>query len=202
VDDLKSCRVDATRFCIPGKTATEVFWQKAIEPARQNCRRRSVEDDQPVVMYDDPSGLKAAAETDTCDFFMELTSIVTVASENEYCNKLTVVGDAFSPLTTGFVLPRNSNLTMPMSNATLQLQQQDKLQTPIEYGVVRECKELSQTRLTWRRMAIFFEVSYATLVIMILLMLIDPRPQKAEEAADEEEAVVVEEQGSSAAQST
>jgi hypothetical protein len=155
-------------------------------------------------MYDDPfsEGLKAAAKTNACDFFMALTSIVTVASENQYCNELTVVGETFFPVTTGFVLPRNSNLTMPMSNATLQLQQQDKLQTPIEYGVVRKCKEVSQKRLTWRRMAIFFKVSYGTLVFMILLMLTDPRPQKAEGASEEEDAVSIEEQGTSTAQPT
>lgn len=131
--DVKNCRIDATDFCIPQGGATQDFWTLGIEPFRDNCRTVSLQKDQPSLIeaagpLGDPfsQGLEDVAEK-RCRFFFALTSTLTVGAENKYCDILSVVGDPFFPVPISVVLPKGSNLTEPISIATLNFQQSDSL---------------------------------------------------------------------------
>jgi hypothetical protein len=175
VEDVKNCRIDATNFCLPAGGASENFWREAIEPSRSNCRKLSLEDDQPVLIKgSDPfsQGLDALTQKETCDFFLGPTGTLTVAAEGRYCNRAEVVGEPFYPHSASFILPKGSNYTLSMSDATLRLQLQDRVPSPFEYGVVQECNKVSQTQLTWEILKIFFYAAYAALAFALLLNVI------------------------------
>jgi hypothetical protein len=171
VDDVKNCGIAATAFCLPKGDASENFWLNAIEPSRNGCRKLSLEEDQPVrIEGSDPfsEGFNALTEKKTCEFFLASTGTLTVASEGPYCNRAEVVGEPFYPLSTSFILPKGSNYTVPMSEATLRLQQQDRVPSPIKYGVAQECKKQSQTQLTWETLQFFFYFAYGVLFLWVL----------------------------------
>jgi hypothetical protein len=113
VDDVKNCRIEAKGFCLPACDASENFWRDAIEPSRSGCRKRSLEDDQPVLIEgSDPfsKGFDALTQKETCKLFLASTGTLTVATERQYCNRAEVVGEPFYPLSTSFILPKGLEL--------------------------------------------------------------------------------------------
>jgi hypothetical protein len=189
IEDVKNCHIGANQICMARGEATEAFWRAAVEPARATCRVGELANDQPVLVGgDDPfrSGLEKAASGGSCEFFMAATSTVTVAAETVYCGKLRVVGQPFYRISTGFTLPKGSNLTEALSKETLKLLQQDKLPSAVAYGTANiKCPHGSDTQLTWARLKVFFYVVYPTLGIMFLIMLLDPNNDGAAGADDD-----------------
>lgn len=186
IEDVKNCNISATDFCLPKGGATEASWKIAVEAARKDCRKPPLEQDQPTFVtageqFKDPysAGLAAVANR-KCKYFLALASTVTVATETIYCNKLSVVGKPFFPSPVSIVLPKDSNITGPISTATLKLQQRDKLESPIAYGVREKCVSvLSANRLNWRRLGVLFYVTWVLHVAMFAYMLLDKRGPKS-----------------------
>lgn len=190
IDDVKNCRIDATDFCIPRSGATEDFWKFIIAPSRNNCRTTPLEKDQPFYIesekpFEDPysQALSAVAEK-KCKFLMAQLNTMTVATETTYCNVLRVVGDSFFPVPISVVLPKDSNLTEPISVATMKFQQSDRLPSPIKYGAPRKCDAVSANNLTWDRLSEFFIVVWTALFVMLVFMVIDRRPSNESEDGD------------------
>lgn len=192
IEDVKNCRIDASDMCVPLGGATQDYWKFAVEPARENCRKVSLEDDQPTFVtaggqFKDPfsAGLSAVAEK-KCSYFFALTSTMAVSASNEYCGVLSTVGDPFYPVPISVVLPKDSNVTGPISTATLKFQLADSLQSPIDYGVPRKCNAASAANsLTWRRVAIIFYVTWALHAAMLAYMLIDKRGRRGQQESSQ-----------------
>lgn len=192
VDDVKNCRLAASDFCVPAGGATQDFWKFAIEAARDNCRTSTLERDQPSFVssggaFPDPfsAGLDAVAKKE-CRFFLALSSTMTVATENTYCGTLSVVGETFFPVSISVVLPKGSNLTEAFSVATMNFQQEDTLQTPVEYGAPRKCNTVVTNVLDWNRLGLFFYVAWTVYFFMLLFMWADQRPPAQTDAKNQE----------------
>lgn len=192
MEDVKNCRIDAPDFCLPKGGATEDYWKFAIERSREDCRIKPAAEDQPRIIeahdkFHDPSsaGLNAVA-TGKCKYLLALTSTVTVAAEGKYCNALSVVGDPFIHTAVSFVLPKNSGLTQHISAATVSFKQQDKLRTPLEYGVKQKCSRAWENKLNWRSLGFFFYFAWICHIIMLVYMLVDRGKPPGENGNDVE----------------
>jgi hypothetical protein len=177
VRDIKNCHVDARKICMAGGGNTEDFWRAAIEPARASCRKVELANDQPVLIRGrDPfeRGLDMTANTDACEFFMGSSGTLAVAAETVHCGKLSVVGEPFYTISSGFALPKGSNLTEIMSEETLKLQLQDKIPSVLEFGTDNiKCTPVRDTQVTWRRLKVFFYVAYPVLAMLLLVVVFD-----------------------------
>lgn len=189
IQDVKNCRIDARDMCLPSNGATEVYWRRVIEKSRGECRKMSLEEDQPKFIeaagrfkHTYAAGLDAVAEGD-CKYFMASASTIAAGATNEYCGVLSVVGEPFFPNAVGFALPKGSSMAGPISTATLEFHQEDSLPTLIEYGVSQECNiSMSATRLDWSRMSIVVYVKLALHALMLLYVIIDRRPKRSPSA--------------------
>lgn len=194
IDDVNSCRIDAKDFCVPIGGTSEVYWKRVVEIARRRCRKGNLEMDQPQYIEVDrddeedekfkdnySKGLDAVKEGQ-CKYFMAASSTLTAAAENEHCNVLSVVGKPFGgSFSVGFVLPKNSSITEPISIATLKLHQKEGFPTLVEYGTPEKCKiSSSANRLDWSKMNIVFYVTWTLHGLMLVYMFTDRRQRTGE----------------------
>lgn len=126
-----------------------------------------------------------------CKYMMASMSTLAVGSANEYCGVLSVVGEPFVHFSVGFVLPKGSNITAPLSTETLKLHQKVGLPNLIEYGVPRECKNvLSPKKLDWYRMSIVVYATGTLQSIMLVYTCIDRRQRLGKHDNEEDAASV------------
>lgn len=139
IDDVKSCSIRGSDVCVPAGGVEEDFWNSAVAGARSGCAT-APEEEQPIfigVESDSDSPVLVgldAVENGKCKFFMAATSTIAVASHKVLCGDFSVVGETFFRMSIGYVLPKNSPLTELLSIATLELQQEGFLKTPLEYA--------------------------------------------------------------------
>lgn len=109
---------------------------------------------------------------------MAATSTLQTAASGDYCGDFTVVGEPFYDVNVGFVLPRGSRFTYPLSHETLKLHQQDVLGSPLEAANQQKCNygNDSTTQLSWSLLGIVFYVSWIGLFAILVLMILCPEP--------------------------
>jgi hypothetical protein len=98
------------------------------------------------------------------------------------------VGKQFYYVSSGFVLPKGSNLTTHMSAATLRLQQENRLPSAVEYATqsqARMCEGVKVTKISLRRLSAFFLVAFGTLLFITVYMLFDTGRPGERQAGEE-----------------
>jgi hypothetical protein len=78
-------------------------------------------------------------QTGECNYFYTLGGQVLWQVKGRYCNTLMAVGKPFFYTSVGYVLPKGSILTDPLTIATLQLRQEDQLVNSTEYSNIFTC---------------------------------------------------------------
>lgn len=178
--DLTHCKIDATKVCLASGGATEVFWDKTIQKARTNCRRKKLEHDQPIRIAPkngtDPYtlGVESVADPENrCEYFIGSKSLIEVAAGTRYCGIIAVAGEEFYPISYSFVTPRQANFTEAMSDATLELQQRNKIDSAVEYGTKgRKCKWSGNSRSIDSGILPVFYLLFAILAAFLLFNIV------------------------------
>lgn len=184
INDFKSCRrLKAKDLCIPAGGASEGFWRQAVA-YNGSERARDCPDDQPIWVtsegdrdpYDESIRRVTSGEAGSCNFVLASTSTLQSAARGDFCGDFTLVGDPFYRINTGFVLAKGSRFTDPLSRETLMLHQQDFLESPLDVANQQKCDygNGGTTQLNWSLLGIFFYVSWGTLLILLVLMIVDP----------------------------
>lgn len=183
IDDVKNCRIPGSDICFVAGGVEEDFWNSAVATARSNCRT-AAEDESPFHVqkgvFDDPfsAGLDAVV-SGKCKFFLAATSTISIASKSSFCGDLSIVGEKFYKMSIGYILPKDSPLTEPLSMETLQLQQDGLLKTPSEYGeeaFPSTCGIQSSQRIGWGQLGLFFYVVTSAQCLMLVCLLLE-RPE-------------------------
>jgi hypothetical protein len=74
-----------------------------------------------------------------CNYFYTLGGQILWQVKGRYCNSLMAVGKPFFYTSVGYVLPKGSILTEPLTIATIQLRQEDQLVNSTEYSNTFTC---------------------------------------------------------------
>lgn len=193
LEDITDCRLDARNICIPAGGAMEKFWNLTVEPARRRCNKNRSEDQPRRIRAStgsDPysSVLEHAATSGACSYAFASTHTISARVASKFCNKLSIVGKQFYYVSSGFVLPKGSNLTTHMSAATLRLQQENRLPSAVEYATqsqARMCEGVKVTKISLRRLSAFFLVAFGTLLFITVYMLFDTGRPGERQAGEE-----------------
>lgn len=114
---------------------------------------------------------------------MALGSTLTYAASGRYCGTLVLTGEPFFEGGISFVLPKGSNFTTEVSNATLQMKADGSL--PSLEDTLRgqtECRLGTEPVLTFKKLRIFFFLAYAACLAVLLEMVMDPQSIKKRRA--------------------
>lgn len=183
IKDFKNCRLNASELCIPAGGASQGFWDEAVAPERAlDCPNDKPDLIESSVaardIYEESMRKAVSNEPGSCKFVLSATSTLQSASRGEYCGTLTVVGDPFFSINSGFVLPKGSSLTDPFSRETLKLHRRDLLESPLDVANKLKCdySNTGTVQLNWSLLGIFFYVSWTGLALILLLMILLPEP--------------------------
>lgn len=116
-----------------------------------------------------------------CKFALALRSEMGRETSGRYCGKIVQAGKALLTGGLSIVLPRGSDLTTPLSNATLQLHQDKSIPTLAQYfsrGDV--CSVSTSSSLSLGRLYIFFIMAYGACFLIFLEMILDPQTAQPE----------------------
>jgi hypothetical protein len=83
----------------------------------------------------------------TCDYFFTLGGQILWETNGRYCNSLSVVGAPFFQTTVSILLPKQSNLTEPMSLATLRLREENQIMNSSQYANQFTCNVQSSSTI-------------------------------------------------------
>lgn len=99
-----------------------------------------------------------------------------VATHVKYCRTVVNTGDPVYPASNSFILPINSTFVSGMSNGTLRLLEQGKLESLEDYFERRgQCVLPDSTVITWEKMKIFFYLAYIATALVLIEMIFDPQ---------------------------
>lgn len=116
-------------------------------------------------------GLKRAEEANSeCRFLLASKTTLETASQGDYCGRLSLVGEDFSPNALSYVLPLDSPYTSDFSKVTLELQRKDQIVHATDFSTTSPCVPKVQSQLTWSQLRVFFYVSYGCLGLMAVFM--------------------------------
>lgn len=155
-------------MCYAGNGAAKQFFEIALKPIA--CVQK--DGGQPQAISSFEAGFQAVLEG-SCDYFYTLEGQVLSQSRGRYCGKLTAVGRKFFETSVSFILPRNSNLTLPISLTTLRMREEDKLVSASTFAEREWCPDITDATLDWDKMKVFFYVAYSGLGVMLALMAAD-----------------------------
>lgn len=111
-----------------------------------------------------------------CKYSLAVGATLLQAVVGRHCGRLVQIGEPFFKDAVSFVWPRNSALTLEMSNATLQLKTEGNLPSFLEYLRSREqCPLISSPTLTFKKLELFFYVAFAVCVVVFFEMIFDPQ---------------------------
>lgn len=115
-------------------------------------------------------------ESKKCKYMMTAESTGLSRSQGEYCGIMVMTGDLCFSGGSSFLLPRGSNLTRPMSKATLEMNQAGSLPT-IEKHVRSggQCRTNQHKTLTLKQLRLFFIFAFVACFLLLLEMILDPQ---------------------------
>ena len=115
-----------------------------------------------------------------CKYVLALRTISAYATTGKYCNELVQVGEAAFIGGLSFVLPYGSNLTLPMSRATLELIESRKMPTTEKYlRTFGECNFYSTISLSFTKFKVFFMLAFSVCFLLFIEMIFDPQTPRA-----------------------
>lgn len=168
IADVKNCRIPVSRLCYAGNGMAKRFYTIALAPIP--CVKEVGGSPLAVASFDD--GFQAVLDG-TCDYFYTLQGQVLSQSRGRHCGKLTAVGTQFFATSVSYILPLNSNLTLPISLSTLRMREEDKLVSAQRHAELETCPDITDATLGWDKMKVFFYVAYCGLGVMLVLMVVD-----------------------------
>lgn len=126
-----------------------------------------------VKTYDDIGKQLAARK---CSYALALGATIENLAHGHYCGKMVITGDPFYSTGLSMVLPKGSQWTEIMSDATLKLTETGSIPT-IKDLIARTglCKNDTDTVLTFDKLRIFFIMAYVVCALLFLEMVIDPQ---------------------------
>lgn len=194
IDDFKGCRrLKASDLCIPAGGAAEGFWKHVVAfPGSE--RARNCPDDKPMWItsngglnqFEESVRMATSGESGSCKFVLAASHTLLTYARGDYCGDFTVVGEPFYTIYGGFVLPKGSRFTDPLSRETLMLHEQNVLKSPLEIANQQKCNYGNEaaTQLDWSLLGILFYVSWIGLFIILLFMIVCPEPLPKHPADD------------------
>lgn len=124
-----------------------------------------------------------------CKYSMALGSMHLHASLGKYCGVLVQAGEEFFEGGPAFILPRGSDYTRTMTEATEQLRIHGLLPKLEDFYHGRQkCESNNSPKITFRKLHVFFFVIYGACFLLFMEMVLDPQtsvkhPVKAERRA-------------------
>lgn len=135
-----------------------------------------------VNSYDEAIEKTASKE---CRFTMLDGATARFATAGRFCKRLVVTGEAVNPSGASFILPRNSRYKEILTNSTMELRENGRLETLEEFfDRWGSCSNLSTTRLSMSSLRYFFVLAYGSAFVIFLVMVLDPqRPPNRDQLA-------------------
>eukprot|EP00178_Gracilaria_changii_P022955 TRINITY_DN686_c0_g1_i7.p1 TRINITY_DN686_c0_g1~~TRINITY_DN686_c0_g1_i7.p1 ORF type:complete len:435 (+),score=41.75 TRINITY_DN686_c0_g1_i7:356-1660(+) len=172
-EDLQHCRIDPSEVCILRGGALETYWKNSIAIGDCHVQRAP----QYFNSYD---SLFKAVDEGQCNYAIVIESAVTAAIRERFCGRFVIVGE---PIFTGglsMLLPLGSNLTEPMSLATLSLQANQTVPSLSRFfRALPRCNAEVNTTLNFEKLRNFFFITFSFVGFIFLTMLIIPQRDSA-----------------------
>lgn len=112
----------------------------------------------------------------SCKYLLVDGSTARLATNVRYCRKVVSTGDPVYPASNSFVVPLGSDLYFPLSNGTLKLLEEGRLESLEDYFERRgQCTLSESTTITFNKLRIFFISAYVVTLILFFEMILDPQ---------------------------
>lgn len=112
----------------------------------------------------------------SCKYLLVDGSTARVATNVRYCRTVVSTGDPVYPASNSFVVPLGSDLYLPLSNGTLKLLEEGRLESLEDYFERRgQCTLMESTTITFNKLRIFFISAYVVTLILFFEMILDPQ---------------------------
>lgn len=111
-----------------------------------------------------------------CKFMLTDGGVSLTAVNGRYCGKLVIAGEPFNQGGVSFLLPKGSKYHPPMKKATLQIRAEHEVGGVEEYFEKKGlCQVAGTPRLTFGKLQWFFIMSFVTIGLLFLEMVLDPQ---------------------------
>ncbi|CAN8072622.1 unnamed protein product [Agarophyton chilense] len=169
VSDIHSCRVKPSDICIIKGGAMETYWNDSL--ATDPCH----ENDKPKFM-NSHSEMFQAVQSSRCLYGIAMETVLNNANRETYCNSFVSLGEPFQTGGLSMLLPKNSNLTQPMSLGVLALlRNQTKSYLNKYLNTLPNCRADVNTNLSFTKLRLFFFLAFGFGVVIFLEMLFVPQ---------------------------
>lgn len=112
----------------------------------------------------------------TCKYAIVDGATALNAGATGYCRKVITTGKPMYWDGGSFIIPRGSDLVIPISKATVELRELGKLESLDEFFNKRGgCHMPSSAVLSYDKLRLFFILSYGACFVLFIIMLIDPQ---------------------------
>lgn len=112
----------------------------------------------------------------SCKYLLVDGSTARLATNVRYCRRVVSTGDPVYPASNSFVVPIGSDLYFPLSNGTLKLLEEGRLESLQDYFERRgQCTLNESTTITFNKLRIFFISAYVVTLILFFEMVLDPQ---------------------------
>eukprot|EP00178_Gracilaria_changii_P028186 TRINITY_DN971_c0_g1_i3.p1 TRINITY_DN971_c0_g1~~TRINITY_DN971_c0_g1_i3.p1 ORF type:complete len:416 (+),score=44.43 TRINITY_DN971_c0_g1_i3:414-1661(+) len=167
--DFVQCRIDPSEMCLIRGGALETYWKKSI--ATSKCHFRN-----PPHYFTSYDVLFEAVKNGACKYAIGGESTIMSAIQQKYCGSLVIVGEAIRDGSLSMLLPIGSNLTEPMSVATLELSETQTEPALRKYlNTLPKCEVDVNSALTFEKLRLFFVIAFSIGVIELLAMVLIPQ---------------------------
>lgn len=121
-----------------------------------------------------------------CKYALAAGGTLQNGANNRYCQQLVTTGKPFFFGALSFVLPLGSDLKTILDKATMKLRSNDAIPTFGDYVKKHgECSNPSSGSLGFKRLRVFFIVTYSVCLLIFLQMVFYPQEPKRTEDGQE-----------------